>query len=120
MPRPDDGRFFAERMTVRLSMQAAIHDPTNPFRPARKAAHRGHADVRVRDGNHDVEGAPLATLHGWYPFEVFHLPLRSTAGLPISSLSGRMTCCSAGVVALQRSGCTDNLIYFGPLTIRSG
>jgi len=79
VPRPDDGRFFAERMTVRLSMQAAIHDPTNPFRPARKAAHRGHADVRVRDGNHDVEGAPLATLHGWYPFEVFHLPLRSTA-----------------------------------------
>ena len=79
VPRPDDGRFFAERMTVRLSMQAAINDPTNPFRPARKAAHRAHPDVRVRDGNHDVEGPPLVTLHGWYPFEVFHLPLRSRA-----------------------------------------
>jgi hypothetical protein len=77
VPRPDDGSYFAERMTVRLSMQAAINDPTNPFRPARKATHRAHPGVRVRDGNHDVEGAPLVTLHGWYPLEVFHLPLRS-------------------------------------------
>ena len=77
--RPDDGLHFAERMTVRLSMQAAINDPTNPFRPARKAMHRAHPGVRVRDGNHDVEGAPLVTLHGWYPLEVFHLPLRSRA-----------------------------------------
>ena len=79
VPRPDDGEHFAERLTVRLSMQAAINDPTNPFRPARKATHRAHPWVRVRDGNHDVEGAPLVTLHGWYPLEVFHLPLRSQA-----------------------------------------
>jgi hypothetical protein len=77
VPRPDDGIFFAERMTVRLAMQAAINDPTNPFRPARKATHRAHPDVRVRDGNHDVEGAGLAALHSWYPFEVFHFPLRT-------------------------------------------
>jgi len=77
VPRPDDGEHFAERLTVRLSMQAAINDPTNPFRPARKATHRAHADVRVRDGNHDVEGTPFATLHGWYPLEVFHVPLRT-------------------------------------------
>jgi hypothetical protein len=77
--RPDDGSHFAERMITRLSMQAAINDPTNPFRPARKATHRAHPGVRVRDGNHDVEGAPLVTLHGWYPLEVFHLPLRSRA-----------------------------------------
>jgi hypothetical protein len=77
VPRPDDGSFFAERMTVRLAMQAAINDPANPFRPARKATHRGHPQVRVRDGNHDVEGVPLVTLHGWYPLEVFHLPLRT-------------------------------------------
>jgi hypothetical protein len=77
VPRPDDGEFFAERLTVRLSTQAAINDPTSPFRPARKATHRAHPNVTVRDGNHDVEGAPLVTLHGWYPLEVFHLPLRS-------------------------------------------
>jgi hypothetical protein len=79
VPRPDDGAHFAERMTVRLSMHAAINDPTNPFRPARKAAHRAHHEVRVRDGNHDVEGVPLVTLHGWHPLEVFHLPLRTRA-----------------------------------------
>ena len=79
VPRPDDGEFFGERLTIRLSMQAAINDPTNPFRPARKATHRAHSDIRVRDGNHDVEGTPLVTLHGWYPLEVFHLPLRSRA-----------------------------------------
>jgi hypothetical protein len=77
VPRPDDGTHFAERMTTRLSMQAAINDPTNPFRPARKATHRAHPGIQVRDGNHDVEGTPLVTLHGWYPLEVFHLPLRS-------------------------------------------
>jgi hypothetical protein len=79
VPRPDDGDFFAERLIVRLAMQAAINDPANPFRPARKATHRAHPNVTVRDGNHDVEGAPLVTLHGWYPLEVFHLPLRSRA-----------------------------------------
>ena len=79
VPRPDDDSFFAERMTVRLSMHAAINDPTNPFRPARKATHRAHPLVRVRDGNHDVEGFPFVILHGWYPFEVFHLPLRTRA-----------------------------------------
>jgi hypothetical protein len=77
VPRPDDGTHFAERMTTRLSMQAAINDPTNPFRPARKATHRAHPGIHVRDGNHDVEGTPLVTVHGWYPLEVFHLPLRS-------------------------------------------
>ena len=58
--RPDDGSHFAERLTVRLSMQAAINDPTNPFRPARKAMHRAHPAVRVVNGNHDVEGGRKA------------------------------------------------------------
>jgi hypothetical protein len=79
VPRPDDDSFFAERMTIRLSMHAAINDPTSPFRPARKATHRAHSSVRVRDGNHDVEGLHLTRLHGWYPLEVFHLPLRTRA-----------------------------------------
>jgi glycosyltransferase involved in cell wall biosynthesis len=86
--RPDDGSHFAERMTTRLSMQAAINDPTNPFRPARKAMHRAHPGVRVRDGNHDVEGASLVTLHGWYPLEVFHIPLRSRDQVETKYTSG--------------------------------
>ena len=47
VPRPDDGASFAERMTVRVSPPAAIHDPTSPYRPHLKAAHR--ADP----GDHD-------------------------------------------------------------------
>jgi hypothetical protein len=78
LPRHEgEGSHFAERLTVRLSPHAAINDPTNPFRPARKAAHRAHPQIRVRDGNHDVEGASLVTLYGWNPLEVFHLPLRT-------------------------------------------
>ncbi|MFL5967745.1 MAG: glycosyltransferase family 2 protein [Gaiellaceae bacterium] len=79
VPRPDDDAHFAERLTVRLSEHAAIHDPSSPFRPARKSVHRARADVRVRDGNHDVEAPSLVRLHGWYPFEILHLPLRTRA-----------------------------------------
>jgi hypothetical protein len=77
VPRPLDGGHFAERLTVRLSAEAAINDPSSPFRPARKATHRGHPQVLVRNGNHDVQADGLVLLHGWYPFEVFHLPLRA-------------------------------------------
>jgi hypothetical protein len=76
-PRPDDGRSFAERMTVRLSAQAPIHDPTNPFRPTAKIAHRADPDVRVANGNHDVHSRTLAPLRGWYPIEILHFPIRS-------------------------------------------
>jgi hypothetical protein len=79
VPRPEDASHFAERLIVRLSAHAAINDPSSPYRPARKSAHRAHPYVRVRDGNHDVEGAGLVTLHGWYPLEVLHLPLRTRA-----------------------------------------
>ena len=41
-------RFFAERMTVRVSAPAAINDPTSPYRPHLKAAHRADPDDRRR------------------------------------------------------------------------
>jgi glycosyl transferase family 2 len=78
-PRPDDGRFFADRMTVRLAAQAPIHDPTSPFRPNAKIAHRADPAITVAGGNHDVHSRILAPLRGWYPFEVFHFPIRSLA-----------------------------------------
>ena len=76
-PRPDDGRFFAERMTVRLSPVAPINDPTTPWRPNAKVIHRAHAQVVVRKGNHSVDGVPLQPLRGWSPVEVLHFPWRS-------------------------------------------
>jgi len=77
--RPDDGRSFLERMTVRFAMHAAINDPAGPFRPVSKLAIRAHPDVRVRDGNHSVAGVHYVPLETWHPIEVFHYPLRSFA-----------------------------------------
>jgi hypothetical protein len=79
VPRPDDGGFFAERMTVRLSPEAAINDPSSQFRPNSKVIHRAHPQVTVGRGNHGVGDVFLQPLRGWYPVELFHFPFRSRA-----------------------------------------
>lgn len=79
VPRPDDGRSFAERMTVRLAPKAPINDPATPFRPVAKLALRAHPNVIVGSGNHTVEGIPFRTLGGWSPIELLHFPLRTPA-----------------------------------------
>ena len=50
VPRPDDGSFFAERMTVRLSASAPINDPRSLFRPNLKIIHRADPGVTVSIG----------------------------------------------------------------------
>jgi hypothetical protein len=77
LPRVEDGSFFAERMTVRLTPRAAIHDPSSQFRPNAKVIHRADPRLTVSRGNHAVEGVPLQPLRGWYPVELLHFPLRS-------------------------------------------
>jgi glycosyl transferase family 2 len=77
VPRPDDGAFFAERMTVRLSQQAPINDPSSVYRPVTKILHRADPDVVVGRGNHGLVGGSLRTLTTWNPVEVLHFPLRS-------------------------------------------
>jgi Glycosyl transferase family 2 len=79
VPRPDDGAFFAERMTARLSQTAPINDPTSFYRPVIKVAHRGDPAVSVARGNHALAGTRFETLRGWHPLEVLHFPLRSRA-----------------------------------------
>jgi len=76
LPQLDSDASFAERMTVRLSPVAPINNPTSPYRPASKVAHRAHPDVSVGMGNDDASGAGLVPLQGWYPLEVLHFPLR--------------------------------------------
>jgi Glycosyl transferase family 2 len=76
-PRPDDGRFFAERMTLRLAPVAPVNDPTTPWRPNTKVIHRADPAVIVRKGNHMVDGVPFQPLRGWSPVEVLHFPFRS-------------------------------------------
>jgi len=77
VPRPDDGAPFAERMAARFAGQAALNDPTSPYRPHAKAAHRADPAIRVWFGSHRVESRRLAPLPAWHPADVFHFPFRS-------------------------------------------
>ena len=74
VPRPDDGRPFHERMTVR---RRPASDLTDPFHAQVKVVHRAHPDVVVTQGNHDVLGPPLPLVREWVAFEVLHFPVRS-------------------------------------------
>jgi hypothetical protein len=76
-PRPDTHPFFAERMTVRLSLSHPWNDPENPFNVNQKVAHRADCEVVVDWGNHNVSTAGLPSPRGWYPIEVLHFPLRT-------------------------------------------
>lgn len=77
VPRSDDGAFFAERMTVRLSGSAPINDPTSLFRPNVKTIHRGDPNVILSAGAHEVLQPRMLPLRGWYPIEFLHFPIRS-------------------------------------------
>lgn len=79
VPRSHDDGFFADRMTIRLSQQAPINDPSSVYRPVTKVAHRADPHVLVGRGNHDLLGSPFLTLTTWHPIEVLHFPLRSRA-----------------------------------------
>jgi hypothetical protein len=76
VPRPGE-EDFADRMTVRFTSVAPIHDPGSLYRPIRKIVHRGDPDVTLVRGHHAVKGGSLAPLRGWYPIEAFHFPLRT-------------------------------------------
>jgi hypothetical protein len=76
LPRPGNMGFFADRMNVRLSATAPLNDPTSPFRPHAKAAHRADPEIVVLFGSHDVV-TKLAPLRGWYPADVLHFPFRT-------------------------------------------
>ena len=77
VPRPDDERSFAERMTVRAAPRAAIHDPTSPYRPHLKAAHRADPAITISFGSHTVWSPRWRALHNWHPADVLHFPFRS-------------------------------------------
>jgi hypothetical protein len=74
VPRPDDERSFAERMTARLCTPS-FHP--HPLSTHFKSAHRARADVRIGRGNHEALSDDLVPLRGWYPIEILHFPVRS-------------------------------------------
>jgi glycosyl transferase family 2 len=77
VPRPDDGSHFSERMVVRASPRAAIHDPTSPYRPHLKAAHRADSTITISFGSHTVSSGRWRPLQHWHPADVLHFPFRS-------------------------------------------
>jgi hypothetical protein len=79
LPRPDDGAFFAERMTVRLAAPAHPGAKETIFHAHQKVAHRAHPEVEVEAGNHDAEAPGLEPLRAWHPLEVLHFSFRSAA-----------------------------------------
>jgi len=74
VPRPDDDRLFAERMTARLCTPS-FHP--HPLSTHFKSAHRARADIRIGRGNHEALADDLVPLRGWYPIEILHFPVRS-------------------------------------------
>ena len=74
VPRPDDERLFAERMTARLC-HPGFHP--HPLSTHFKSAHRARADIRIGRGNHEALADDLVALRGWYPIEILHFPVRS-------------------------------------------
>jgi glycosyltransferase involved in cell wall biosynthesis len=78
VPRPAELNF-AERMTVRVSPSVAINDPTSPYRPHLKAAHRADAWITISHGAHSAFSRRWRALHNWHPADVLHFPFRSMA-----------------------------------------
>ncbi len=77
VPRPEREPWFADRMTVRVSAPAPVNDPTSPFRPHAKVAHRADASITIGFGAHLVHDTPLRSLQHWHVADVLHFPYRS-------------------------------------------
>ena len=76
-PRPEHGEAFHDRMTARYAPTAPLNDPTSPYRPHAKAAHRADDAITVWFGSHRVVSSRLAPLPNWHPADVLHFPFRS-------------------------------------------
>jgi hypothetical protein len=88
VPRPGDGRPFAERMVVRLTRPHHPGEKTSIYHAHQKVAHRADPSVSVETGNHEVIGRGLQPLRGWLPIEVLHFSLRSVEQIERKGRSG--------------------------------
>jgi hypothetical protein len=77
VPVADGSSPFYERMTVRVSPPVALHDPTSPWRPGGKVAHRADPKVTVFHAGYGVVGDGLVVIPDWYPLDNLHFPYRS-------------------------------------------
>jgi hypothetical protein len=110
VPRPDDDRPFYERMTARLAPHAALNEPERPFRPHSKVAHRADPSVTVATGNHDLEQTSLLPLRGWYPLEVLHFPLRTSAQVARKNETNSAAWAERGLYRQEASALLDPVV----------
>ena len=75
VPRPEDGRPFWERMTLRE--RESLNPLGKPLPP--KLAHRADPEIEVAQGNHKVEGAELGERLDDGSIEILHFPMRTYA-----------------------------------------
>jgi hypothetical protein len=73
VPRPEDGRPFWERMTLRE--RESLNPLGKPLPP--KLAHRAHPEIAVAQGNHKVEGVQLGERLDDGSIEILHFPMRT-------------------------------------------
>ena len=74
VPRLEDGLFFAERLTFRLSTQALVDAPDGATRSRLGIVHGADPGVLV-DSDFALGESSLVPLRGWYPIEVLRLPV---------------------------------------------
>ena len=75
VPRPEDGRPFWERMTLRE--RVSLNPLGKPLPP--KLAHRADPEIIVAQGNHKVNGANLGERVDDGSIEILHYPMRTYA-----------------------------------------
>jgi glycosyltransferase involved in cell wall biosynthesis len=75
VPRPESGRPFWERMTLRE--RESLNPVGKPLPP--KLAHRAHTDIVVDQGNHRIKGPNLGERLDDGKVEILHFPMRSYA-----------------------------------------
>jgi glycosyltransferase involved in cell wall biosynthesis len=75
VPRPEDGRPYWERMTLRE--RESLNPVGKPLPP--KLAHRAHPEIVVVQGNHRIKGPDLGSELDDGLIEILHFPMRSYA-----------------------------------------
>jgi hypothetical protein len=90
--RPDDGRQFAERMTIRRSLQAA-NEPVGPPASLLRALYRADPEIVLGETSGRVP------LRAWYPFELLRFPTTEAPQLDDAEIEREL---AAGRLAVDR------------------
>jgi len=77
VPTPDDGAYFAERMTFRFVSRVPLNVPWSNYRPLPRVINRGDPSITVSRGGHRVSTTSRRPFTWPSPVEALHFPWRS-------------------------------------------